>query len=269
MRKKRPRPAAPNRVRDEILTSARDRARDFIEHENEVKLLIERDPDYPLNIRKLAQQEVANQTHEMRKLLEACAPYVAKMKPLVLNIAEKTVESACYLLFSHAVQSFDAILLLANEGFNHQITELLRGIREAIDLAVLFMYEGQCSANLNKWFDGEIISNDTSRKAFERFINEGRNSPLAVGETKSGLYSVISHFSHMSYIGLFESIDVFSRAFDVSRIAGFHYTATSSLPYAKTSLRSMVVALKQFDLSRGDENSYVELDQVFGLFGGS
>ena len=167
------------------------------------------------------------------------------------------------------LQSFDAILLLANEGFNHQITELLRGIREAIDLTVLFMYEGQCGPNLKKWFDGEIISNNTSRKAFERFINEGRNSPLAVEETKSGLYSVISHFSHMSYIGLFESINVFSRAFDVSRIAGFHYTATSSLPYARTLLRSMVVALKQFYRSREDENSYLELDQVFGLFGGS
>jgi len=101
MQKKRRRPAASNRVRDEILSRARNRVCDFIEHENEVKLLIERDPDYPLRTHKLTQQEVTNQIREMKALLGACAPYVVKMKPLVRNITERTVESACYLLFSH------------------------------------------------------------------------------------------------------------------------------------------------------------------------
>jgi hypothetical protein len=175
-----------------------------------------------------------------------------------------TVEAACYLLFSHSLQSFEAVLLLAPVGFNHQIIELLRGIREAIDLAVLFMYEGQNGDNLKSWFAGEIISNDVARKAFEKFINEGRESPLAVADIKSAMYGGFSQFNHMSYTGLYESIDVFSRDFDISRIAGLHYITASTLPFAMVQVQSMLVALKQFYWYRQDRATISAIDELLG-----
>ena len=205
----------------------------------------------------------------MKKLLRACTPYVEKIRSLVGEISDPTLEAASYLLFSQALQSFYASLMLASEGFNHQLIELLRGIREAIDLAALFMCEQENPESLGRWFDGEIISNATARAAFERFINDGRGEPLAVAAIKSGLYTGFSYFNHMSYVGIFESIDVFSRDFDVSRIAGLHFVATASLPCAKGELQSMVVALKQFYLARGDKSTYLELDRLLRLFGGS
>ncbi|MGO9264790.1 MAG: hypothetical protein ACLQBA_07885 [Candidatus Binataceae bacterium] len=188
------------------------------------------------------------------------------MKSFVPEITDRTVEAACYLLLSQAVQNVHAILLLAPEGFHHQNVELLRGIREAIDLTVLFMCEGQSGTHLKKWFGGEIISNDVARRALDRFINDARTvSPVA--ETKAGLYAGFSHFCHMSYIGLLESINPFSRDFDISRGAGLHFSSATRLSGATAQLRSMVVALKQFYASHGDRNSFRELDIIYRLFG--
>lgn len=267
-RKGRPRTNASNPVRAQLRALARSRLMEFIEQKDRTKVLLERDPDYPDRMRELDRQSIAVQIEELKKLLGTCAPYVAKIRSFVGEITDPTLEAACYLLFSQALQSFYAGLMLASEGFNHQLIELIRGIREAIDLALLFMCDQEKGESLRRWFDGEIISNETARAAFERFINDGRGDPLAIAATKSGLYTGLSYFSHMSYVGLFESIDVFSRDFDVSRIAGLHFVAASSLPYAKEELRSMVVALKQFYGGRGDEGTYLELDRLFRLFGG-
>jgi hypothetical protein len=267
-RKGRARTSASNPVRAQLQVLARSRLSEFIDQKDRTKLLLEQDPDYPDRTRKLDIQAIAAQVEELKALLGACAPYVAKIRSLVGEITDPTLEVACYLLFSRALQSLYAGLMLASEGFNHQLIELIRGIREAIDLAVLFMYEQEKGESLGRWFDGEIISNETARAAFEKFINDGRGERLPVAVVKSGLYTGLSYFNHMSYVGLFESIDVFARDFDVSRIAGLHFVAASSLPYAKGELQAMVVALKQFYRVRGDEGTNLELDLVLRLFGG-
>jgi len=250
-------------MRNELRSLVSGHLSKLIDQRGQTELLLQQDPGLPARERERSCSLISDQIKETKNLLEACTPYVSKMRSLVPEITDRTLEAACYLLFSQALQNFHAILLLAPEGFHHQIVELLRGIREAIDLTALFMCEGLSSAHLKKWFKGEIISNDAARRALDRFINEGRNDLVPVAETKSGIYGGFSQFNHMSYIGLLESINPFSRDFDASRDAGLHFSAAAGLSGSASQLRSMVVALKQFYALRGDGNSFRELDQIF------
>lgn len=95
----------------------------------------------------------------------ASTPYIKRLRSLVPEITEPTLHAACSLLLCQALQSFQAVLLLAADGFHYQMSELLRGIREALAFVVLFLCEGQQSPNLKKWFDGEIIPHRVGRVA--------------------------------------------------------------------------------------------------------
>ena len=103
------------------------------------------------------------------------------------------------------------------------------------------MLEGSEGSNLMKWFAGEIVQNEVARRAFDRFVNEGRGQAVDAAGTKSAIYGAFSIFNHMSYAGLFESIDVFSSDFDgPERTAGLHYIANSTLPCARQEIHSMM-----------------------------
>ncbi len=70
----------------------------------------------------------------------------------------------------------------------------------------------------------------------------------------------------MSYVGLFESLDVFSGDFDVSMSSALHWVAYSALPMTRTLLDSMLVALKQFYAGHRDLGAVAEINGVRSLF---
>ncbi len=157
----------PNPLREQLRAMARNRRQEMIDRQPEIKSYLEKDPGYPARSREHDRQMISVQLEELRMLLELAEPLVRKIKGAVPNITDESVETACYLLFSHSLQSFDAILNLAIFGFNHQIVELLRGIRETLDLAILFMLEGPEGSSVQEWFSGEIISNAAAREVFD------------------------------------------------------------------------------------------------------
>ncbi len=170
---------------------------------------------------------------------------------------------ASYLLFCQAVQHFEAIFVLAARGLSIQACEMLRAIGEALDLIPLFLEERQDHPKLKKWFEGEIIPNREAREAAHRFINEDRNEPWPVKETKAGIYDALSRYSHMSYAAVLESVDVYARDFDWRRVSGFHYANVGSLPFAREMLIATITTLKQFyRFHLGDEESFRKLEQI-------
>jgi len=256
-----PPPADP--IREELRALTKARIRQLIAQKEQIKECLALDPDLPLRQRELDRRALLTQILEMQGLIHAVTPYVQRLRPLVPEITEPTLHAACYLLLCQALQSFQAILLLAAEGFHYQMSELLRGIREALDLVVLFLCEEQQSPNLKKWFDGEIISNQLGREALDQFINEVRTDPLPVKERKAGIYGALSKFNHMSYAALIDSIDVFERDFDTRRVAGFYRANMGTLPSTKGEIRAMIVTMKQLYLSLGDNTAAKELDIIF------
>lgn len=239
------------------------RIRQLIAQKEEIKRCLALDPDLPLREREQNRRAVLTQISELQGLIHACTPYIQRLRSFVPEITEPTLHAACYLLLCQALQSFQAVLLLAAQGFHYQMSELLRGIREALDLVVLFLCEGQQISNLKKWFDGEIIPNRVGREALDRFINEARIVPFPVKERKAGIYEAFSKFNHMSYAALIDSIDVFERDFDTRRVVGFYRANMGTLPSTKAEIRAMIVAMKQLYLSLGDKTAAKELDIIF------
>jgi len=231
--------------------------------EDEIRRTLESDPEYASRERELNRRTVEQQIAELQGLLETCKPFVARIKSLVPKISDETIEAASYLLFCQAVQHFEAIFVLAAGGLSIQACEMLRAIAEALDLIQLFLEESQDHPKLKKWFQGEIIPNREAREAAHRFINEARDEPWPVKETKAGIYDALSRYSHMSYAAVLESIDVYARDFDWHRVSGFHYANVGSLPFAREILIATITTLKQFyRFHLGDEESFRELERI-------
>jgi hypothetical protein len=255
-------PAKPNRLREKLRLNLAHYKQLLLQQEDEMREVLKSDPGRALRGMEADCCVVMAQISELQKLLNASRPYVIRIKSFVPKITDETIEAACYLLLSQAVHHFEAIFLLAADGRNIEICELIRAISEALDLAVLFLIEGQTHPNLKKWFDGEIISNDQAREAAHRFFNVGRSDLRPVNELKTGVYAALSKYSHMSFAALIESIDVYARDFDWHRVAGFHHTRNGGLPFAKEILIATIVTLKQFYLFQGDQEAVQQLSEL-------
>ncbi len=256
-------PAEINKIKEKLRLGIRARKRLLVQQEDEMSKILESDPKRSQKEREENRRAVATQVAELQGRLDACRPYITRIKSLVPKISDETVEAASYLLFCKAAQHFEAIFLLTAEGLNIQACELIRAICEALDLIVLVLVEGPDRPNLKKWFDGEIISNEEAREAAHRFLNQGRSEMQPVKETKAGIYAGLSTYSHMSYAALMDSIDVYARDFDWNRVAGFHYSNVGSLPFAKEMLQAMIITLKQFyRFHLRDEVSFWELNKI-------
>jgi len=235
----------------------------LVRQEDEIRKVLESDPERPRRERELNGRSVEKQIAELRSVLESCKPFVTRIKSLVPKISDETIEAASYLLFCQAVQHSEAIFVLAARGLSIQASEMLRAIGEALDLIQLFLEESQDHPKLKKWFEGEIIPNREAREAAHRFLNEDRKEPWPVKETKARIYDALSRYSHMSYAAVLESIDVYARDFDWHRVSGFHYANASSLPFAREMLIATITTLKQFyRFHLGDEESFRKLEQI-------
>jgi hypothetical protein len=127
--------------------------------------------------------------------------------------------------------------------------EILRGIRESLDLVHLFLDEEDNGSNLKKWFLGEIIENNIARTAHDKFLNQESpdiESQIPYKEAPAHIYRLYSLYSHISYSALLDSFDVYNRDFDFERIAAFHYMNKSALSLVRGVLESTIIALKHF-----------------------
>jgi hypothetical protein len=230
-----------------------------------VKATAKDNPMLPLKERIANSGQILVQVLLLTQSWNEVMPYIRKIRSLIDDVLGQNRVVACYLLFGKFSQSVDAIFMLLKSGFNYEAMELVRSNREALDLIHWFINEPEGSPKIKKWFAGEIINNDEARKSLDKSLKteaQGTGFTVSVEGLKSGLYGVLSKYSHVSYAALLESYDVYSQGFDFDRIAGHHFALNSATPYFRTELHGAIIALKAFYRSAGDSETYRALDTL-------
>src|SRR5680860_204979 len=254
-----------NSLKVEIEQSVQERINKYITQEDAVINYLKQNPDAPQQRLKEDKKYITAEVEKLESILNEVAPFIFKIHERIPNVLDQNKLTASYFIFGKMFQSWQALFLLAREGFHYEIMELLRSITESADLIFFFMRCDDSNPDLKKWFMGEIVSNDKARKAIQDFINEEAcktGSVLPVDEMSAGVYGGLSKYTHVSYGALLDSFNVFSRNFDFERSSGFHYTHKSSLSYAHGTMNNSIIALKYFYQSVGNNDSCEKLDLI-------
>jgi len=110
-----------------------------------------------------------------------------------------------------------------------------------------------------KWFNGEIVENLHARAAVAKQLApmaQETGMTLPVEGVKSGIYGLLSQYSHVSYGAILEEYAAYDQDFDFERIAGHHYALYSSLGYVQTEIEGVIVTLKGVYKMMGDQASF-------------
>jgi hypothetical protein len=158
--------------KQEIFETTANRVKQYIEQEETVEVMLKLYPQRPNQEKEENRKYVLQQTQELERFFDLIFPYIKHIKSYISKVTDQNRTTACYFLFGKASHGFRALFLLAEEGYAYEVMELLRGIRESLDLVHLFFDEEENSLNLKKWFLGEIIENNIARIAHDKFINQ-------------------------------------------------------------------------------------------------
>jgi hypothetical protein len=255
----------PNPHKQELLQSISDRARMFINQEEEVAAFLKLHPHVPNQEKEENKKIVLQQVQALEKLFGVIFPFIKSIRLHISKVTDQNKITACYFLFGKISHSFHALFLLAREGFSYEAVELIRGIQESLDLIHLFLEEDENSSILKRWFSGEIVDNSIARDAADKFVNKDQSIigvQIPLKDARAHMYRVLSLYTHISYGALLESYDIYNRDFDFEKIAGFYYMKISGLPFAESMLESTIIALKHLYISVGDETMFEKLDLI-------
>jgi hypothetical protein len=143
--------------------------------------------------------------------------------------------------------------------------ELIRSIKESLDLIHLFLGEEENSSTLKKWFSGDIVENRYARDAADKFVNRDPSiigAQIAFKEAKAHMYRILSFYTHNTYTALLDSYDVYNKDFDFEKISGYDYVREGVLPFVHSTMEETIIALKHFYLVAKDETVYNKLDSI-------
>lgn len=180
-------------------------------------------PEKVLFFKERDKKELNEKLDILDAKFEKLTPYIKQIKNHISTITEKTQKSACYLIFHKVIQSWEALMLLARQGFYYESMEMLRSIGENLDLVHLFINDKD-SKNLANWFNGDIIEHSKSRDKFDEVVNEAKilDRNVDFKSIKTKIYRTFSQYTHGGYVAMLESINVFSKDFDFDKTAGYH-----------------------------------------------
>ena len=251
-----------NPVMRAIADLVRERIQQYKGQRESIEAFVEANPDAPERQRKADREAVALELERLEELYGEVLPYVRKIRSFVPEVLDQNRLTAAYFLFGKVSRGLRAIFLLARGGFHHEVLEIVRSGREALDLVALFLGEAEGSPLLEKWFGGEIVENEKARASVEKLIGQETEVALSVGDMKAGIYGTLSKYSHVSYGALLESYDVLKADFDFDGGAGFHYVRAGDLRYVRGEIAGLIIALKAFYMTVGDLQSYEQLDAI-------
>lgn len=178
---------------------------------------------------------------------------------------------AAYLLIGKSYVTLKAITVLARLGFSYQIVELVRSSIESLNLANLFLEEGQ-EDNLKRWFNGEIIGNRTAREVLDAAVNkmyqELGNGSVPMKDALTDVYSIYSSYTHSGYAALFDYIDVFKEDFDFEQYTQFHYNR-KNLDLIDHLYVNILLGLKNFYIRVKDEENLAKIEALLKKENGS
>jgi hypothetical protein len=242
-----------------------DRLRQYKEQREEVKAVIKDNPILPLQEQIANSGQILVQVLKLTDMWNEVMPYIRKIKSSIADVLDENRIVACYLLFGKFSQGLSAIFILLKNGFHYEAMELIRSNREALDLILLFLREPEDSDLIKKWFTGEIVANAKARDAADKYLKEVAEKSgmtVSIEGLKTEIYRGLSKFSHVSYLALVDSYDVYSQDFDFDRHAGHHYALQSGIGYVRTEIHSVLMALKTFYSFMQDRESYVAVDAI-------
>ncbi len=237
----------------------------YREQQDTLRARVQSDPTLPLREKIANSGQISIEVSKLEEMWAEIMPYVRKIKSSIPDVLDQTRLVACYLLLGKVSQGIEAIFMLLREGFHYVVMEIVRSNREALDLIALFLQEPENSPLVTKWFDGEIVKNVKAREAADKHLTEVAQQtglPLSIEGMKSGIYGVLSKYSHVSYGAILESYDVYHEDFDFDRITGHHYALNSSRSYVHTEIHGVIIALKGVYQAMGDAESYREVDAI-------
>jgi hypothetical protein len=250
--------------RAQVLKRLDDRLQLYKLQREEVKAAIKDNPMLPLQEQIANSGQILVQVLKLTEMWNEVMPYIRKIRSSIPDVLDQNRIVACYLLFGKFSQSLDAMLMLLRKGFHYETMELIRSNREALDLIVLFLRESD-DRLLKKWFAGEIVNNEKARKASDKYLMEEVEKygmTVSVEGLKAEVYRGLSQFSHVSYLPLLDSYDVYSQDFDFDRNAGHHYVLQTGIGYVRTEINSALMALKAFYSYMRDGESYTAVDTL-------
>jgi len=178
------------------------------------------------------------------------------------DTADKYV--AAYLLIGRAFTSIKAVVILVRQGYSFQIVETVRSSMEALNLAALFLEEGQ-EKLLKKWFGGETVTDRTARVVLDAAVNKmsrvsgGVTHPMR--EAQSDIYSIYSSYTHSGYVALFDFIDVFTEDFDFEQYTQFYYSRRN-LQLIDNLYVNILLGLKNFYIRSRDEENLAQVEAL-------
>lgn len=195
---------------------------------------------YPENQKQKSRYQLQQATALLEEKMPEIKELIKSIKGYIPYIWEQNAITAVYLLICKTYGNLETIIALAKDGRNVEIIELARSGHESLDLAFLFLEEGQ-EERLKSWFKGKIIDNKIARETFHKVLNSGvlNATDLPVYDSKTDIYGVYSLYTHSSYAALLDTIDVFHEDFDFEGISGLHY----SLQYFDAIVKNLMISL--------------------------
>lgn len=229
---------------------------------------------FHLNIHfpKKQQQLDRNYINQSIKEIEDFVPdlikLLKKVRPHFKNIWDQNNIVASYLLLGKSCKALEGVIEGAKRGNPTNVVELARSGCEAVDLVFLFLSKGG-DVYLKKWFNGKIISNRESRKAFEKSIKrvlpKSVGSSVPIKEIKGDVYGIYSLYTHSGYGAILDMVDVYYEDFDFNSYAGFHYTR-QYLHLAENLLVNILLGLKNVFLITNDLDGMATVEKYLGKF---
>lgn len=226
---------------------------------------------YPSNQRTKDRQVAELFAKDLDKKIKEIEPLLRSLRSHIDWIGDPDKFVAAYLLIGKSYATLKAVSVLVRQGYSFQIVELVRSSIESLELAHLFLEDGQ-EKILQKWFNGEIVGNSTAREALNNAVSKmnqamGNNS-LPIKEVLSDVYSIYSAFTHSGYVALFDFIDVFREDFDFEQYAQFHYNRRN-IHLIENLYVNILLALKNFYVRAKDEDNLAKVEALLKNEGGS
>ena len=226
-------------------------------------------PKYPDIQQKADHSKILVMCSALETHLPKIEELIRRIFDSVSIITEQTKVVAVYLLIGKAYSNLQSSLLLCREGKNIEAMELSRSGKEALDLAMLF-WEDENKNLLDKWFTGKIISNSESREFQHKFLNKEladkfNSEEQPIEDMLKESYKIMSIYTHSSYAGLLDSVDVFKLDFDFAKNAGYHY-CVRNFHIVEDLVVKILLQLKNSFAQLKDKESFREADEIYKLF---
>ena len=221
-------------------------------------------PAYPFIEKKRDELLIKFRLRKLEKVFLKVTPYIKDIRNLVKDLDEQTRVCACYLLFWKIMRRWEVLFLLARDGRNQEMLELLRSLHENLDLIMLFTMDKE-EKNLKKWFEGEIIEAGKSREQYGELLkvrpDTGEQFPAY--DMKSFIYKLFSKYTHNAYPSVWDLINPYTQEMDEDRVADYHWTR-KNLDHLFIAMGTTIGQLRGFhtfligDYDKSDELAQIE-----------